>query len=479
MAQQFDVIVIGAGPAGYHAAIRSAQLGLKTACIEKWRSKDGKTVLGGTCLNVGCIPSKTLLDTSHKYSEAVHDFDDLGIKTEAIAIDVPAMMVRKDNIVNRLTQGVAALFKANGVETLAGSALVRAGSTVELTDGEGNQSLLTADHIIIATGSVPVEIAACPLDGALIVDSSGALAFQSVPKKLAVIGAGIIGLELGSVWNRFGSEVVILEALDEILPGADQQVAKEALKQLSGQGLDIRLGTRVTGTEVSDDQVNLHYSDAEGDRQESFDQLIVAVGRKPCVDHLLAADSGVAQDEGGFIQVDELCDSPVAGIHAVGDVVRGPMLAHKGMAEGIMVAERIAGQQTLVNYDCIPAVIYTHPEVAWVGRNEQQLKEAGIEYSIGMFPFSVSGRAMAANQTAGFVKVIAAADTDRLLGVHVIGAQASELIAQAVSAMEFGASAEDIGLTMFAHPTLSEAFHEANLAVDGQAIHISNRRRRK
>lgn len=479
MTEKFDVIVIGAGPAGYHAAIRSAQLGLKTACIEKWLDKEGKTVLGGTCLNVGCIPSKTLLDTSHKYSEAVHDFFELGIKSESVCIDVPAMMERKDKIVTRLTQGVAALFKANGVETLEGSALLRAGSVIEFTDNEGNRSQLAADHIVVATGSVAVQIAACPLDGNLIVDSSGALEFQSVPRKLGVIGAGIIGLELGSVWNRLGSEVVILEAMDEFLPLADRQVAKEAFRQLSSQGLDIRLGTQITKSDIENEQVSLHYSDAQGTSQELFDQLIVAVGRKPCVDNLLTADCGIVQDQGGFIQVDELCNTTVAGIYAVGDVVRGPMLAHKGMAEGIMVAERIAGQQTVVNYECIPAVIYTHPEVAWVGSNEQQLQDSGVEYTLGLFPFSASGRAMAANQTAGFVKVIAAADSDRILGVHVIGAQASELIAQAVTAMEFGASAEDIGLTMFAHPTLSEVFHEANLAVAGQAIHIPNRRKRK
>jgi len=479
MTDKFDVIVIGAGPAGYHAAIRSAQLGLKTACIEKWLNKEGKTVLGGTCLNVGCIPSKTLLDTSHKYSEAVHEFEELGIKSQGVTIDVPVMMARKDKIVTGLTRGVAALFKTNGVETFEGSAMLQAGSVVEFTDHQGNRSILAADHIIIATGSIPIQIQACPLDGDLVVDSTGALEFQSVPEKLGVIGAGIIGLELGSVWNRLGSEVIILEALDEFLPPADRQVSKEAYKQLSNQGLDIRLGTRVTRSEVQDGKVHLYYSDADGTKEESFDKLIVAVGRKPSVENLLESDSGIELDDHGYIQVDELCNTSVAGIYATGDVVRGPMLAHKGMAEGIMVAERIAGQQTMVNYDCIPAVIYTHPEVAWVGKSEQDLKDSGTEYSVGLFPFSVNGRAMAANQTAGFVKVIAEASTDLILGVHIIGAQASELIAEAVTAMEFGASAEDISLTMFAHPTLSESFHEATLAVGGHAIHISNRRKRK
>lgn len=479
MTDKFDVIVIGAGPAGYHAAIRSAQLGLKTACVEKWLDKEGKTVLGGTCLNVGCIPSKTLLDTSHKYSEARHEFKDLGINSDGVTIDVPAMMERKNKIVTSLTRGVATLFKANKVATFEGSALLQASSQIEFTDHQGNRSQLSAEHIIIATGSVPVQIPACPLSGDLIVDSTGALEFESVPQKLGVIGAGIIGLELGSVWSRLGSDVVILEALDEFLPIADQQVAKESYKQLSRQGLDIRLGTRVTRSEVKNNQVSLYYSDAEGDKEAILDKLIVAVGRKPYLDNLLGADSGIELDQAGFIQVDEMCNTTVAGIYAVGDVVRGPMLAHKGMSEGVMVAERIAGQQTLVNYDCIPAVIYTHPEVAWVGRNEQELKESTLDYSIGVFPFSVSGRAMAANQTAGFVKVIADADTDRILGVHIIGAQASELIAEAVTAMEFGASAEDIGMTMFAHPTLSESFHEATLALSGQAIHIANRRRRK
>lgn len=479
MATKFDVIVIGGGPAGYHAAIRAAQLGLKTACIDKWMNKQGNPAFGGTCLNVGCIPSKALLDASHKYEEAKETFADLGIKVKGVEIDVPTMISQKDKVVDGLTKGVGALLKSNGVATYEGQGKLGAGRVVEFTPHKGDSEQLEADNIIIATGSVPVEIPPCPLTDELIVDSTGALNFTSVPKRLGVIGAGVIGLELGSVWNRLGSEVVVLEALEDFLPAADQQIAKEAQKQFKKQGFDIRLNTRVMGSEVKGKKVNVQFKAEDGDKEETFDAVIVAVGRRPYTQNLLAADCGVTLDERGFIYVNDLCSTDAPGVYAVGDVVRGPMLAHKGMEEGIMVAERIAGQKTLVNYDTVPSVIYTNPEIAWVGKTEQELKASGDDYNVGVFPMTASGRAMASNDTVGMVKILADEKTDRILGVHLICAHASELVSDAVIAMEFGASAEDIGLTMFAHPTLSEAVHEAALAVGGHAIHIANRKRKK
>jgi dihydrolipoamide dehydrogenase len=454
-------------------------LGLNTACVDKWLNNEGVPVLGGTCLNVGCIPSKALLDTSQKYIEATSEYASLGILSKGMSVDVPTMIARKDKVVDNLTRGVASLFQANKVEYLQGTARLHKGPSVEFMPHEGDTETLESEHVIIATGSVPVEIPPCPLVDDIVVTSTGALEFNEVPAKLGVIGAGFIGLELGSVWSRLGSEVVILEALEEFLPTVDQQIAKEALKQFGKQGLDIKLGTRVTHSDATKDGVVVKYSDAEGDKEVNFDKLIVAVGRRPYTENLLAPDSGVNLDERGFIYVNDLCSTDAPGVYAVGDVVRGPMLAHKGMEEGVMVAERIGGQKPMVNYDCVPGVIYTHPEVAWVGKTEQELKAADVEFTVGIFPFSASGRAMAANDTVGSIKVIADSTTDRILGVHMIGPHVSELVAEAVIAMEFGASAEDIGLTMFAHPTLSESFHEAALAVGGHAIHIANRRKRK
>jgi dihydrolipoamide dehydrogenase len=482
MTDRFDVIVIGAGPAGYHAAIRCAQLGMSTACIDKSLDAAGQPVLGGTCLNWGCIPSKALLDASHKYVEATTGFADLGIRASGITMDVPAMMARKAQVVKGLTGGVAQLFQGNGVTALPGSGKLLAGRQVEYTPHGGAPRTLQADHVILAPGSVPVQIPPAPLTDDLIVDSQGALEFQSVPKRLGVIGAGVIGLELGSVWSRLGAQVVVLEALEEFLPMADERIARDALKILRGQGLDIRLGARVTGSEVrgSGDArtVAVTYQDKSGEQRVEFDRLIVAVGRRPYTNGLLAPDCGVILDERGFLHVNDHCLTDAPHVYAVGDSVRGPMLAHKAMEEGVMVAERIAGKKPLVNYDTVPAVIYTHPEIAWVGRTEQQLKASGDAYNVGTFPFSVNGRALAAHDTQGMVKILADAETDRILGVHILGAQASELIAQAVIAMEFDASAEDLGLTMFAHPTLSEALHEAALGVAGHAIHMVNRKKR-
>ncbi|MBF8222447.1 dihydrolipoyl dehydrogenase [Halomonas sp. 328] len=478
MADKFDVIVIGAGPGGYVAAIRAAQLGLKTACVEKWIGKEGNVVHGGTCLNVGCIPSKALLEASHKFVEAQHDFDDMGIQASDVQMDVKKMMARKDKIVKNLTGGIAGLFKANGVTALEGAGKVLSGKQVEVSK-DGESAVYEADHIVIASGSVPVEIPPTPLTEGLIVDSTGALEFQETPKRLGVIGAGVIGLELGSVWNRLGSEVTVLEAMDSFLPMVDSAIAKETQKLLKKQGMDIKLGARVTGSEVKGDEVVVKYTDAKGEQEQVFDKLIVCVGRRPYTQGLLGDDAGVKLDERGFIFVDDQCRTSVPGVYAIGDVVRGPMLAHKASEEGIMVADIIAGHKAEMNYDAIPSVIYTFPEVAWVGMTEQDAKAQGIEVKTGAFPFAASGRAMANNATEGQAKIIADAETDRILGMHIVGQHAGEMIAQGVIAMEFGSSAEDLALTCYAHPTMSEAVHEAALAVEGHAIHMANRKKRK
>jgi dihydrolipoamide dehydrogenase len=479
MSEKYDVVVIGSGPAGYVAAIRAAQLGLKTACIEKWKNKDGKGVNGGTCLNVGCIPSKALLDSSHKYHEAKHDLGIHGISTDSVDMDVSGMLERKNKIINQLTGGIAGLFKANGVTSLYGTGKLLAGKKVEFTSNDGDVSVLDADNVILASGSLPIAIPVAPVDGELILDSTGALEIDSVPQRLGVIGAGVIGLELGSVWNRLGSDVVLLEAMEDFLAIMDQAVAKEAKKIFTKQGLDIRLGARVTGTEIKGKKVEVTYQSVAGEEhKETFDKLIVCVGRRAFTDGLLAADSGVQLDERGTVFVNEQCATNAPGVYAIGDLVRGPMLAHKGSEEGVMVAEIIAGHKAQMNYDIVPNVIYTHPEVASVGLTEEQVKAAGDTYNVGTFPFAASGRAMAANDTDGFVKVIAHADTDRILGCHIVGPSAADLVQQVAIAMEFGSSAEDLGMTVFGHPTLSEAVHEAALAVNGGAIHIPNRKRK-
>lgn len=479
MSDKFDVVVIGSGPAGYVAAIRAAQLGLKTACVEKWQNSEGKGVNGGTCLNVGCIPSKALLDSSYKYHEAKEDFKVHGISAKGVDIDVPSMLQRKDNIVKQLTGGISALFKANGVTSIFGTGKLLANHKVEVTGHDGKTQTLEADNVILASGSKPIDIPVAKIDNDVIVDSTGALEFDSVPKRLGVIGAGVIGLELGSVWNRLGSDVVVLEAMDKFLSIMDQQIAKETQKILTKQGLDIRLSCRVTGSEVKGKEVTVTFTDKDGKEQkQTFDKLIVCVGRRPYTEGLLAEDSGVNLDERGFIYVNDLCATDAPGVWAVGDVVRGPMLAHKGSEEGVMVAERIAGQKTVMNYDVVPNVIYTHPEVASVGRTEEQIKADGEPYNVGTFPFAASGRAMAANETGGLVKIIAHADTDRILGAHIVGPSAADLVQQVAIAMEFGSSAEDLGLMVFGHPTLSEAVHEAALAVHGHAIHVANKKKR-
>jgi len=478
MSQKFDVVVIGAGPGGYVAAIKAAQMGFKTACIEKYIGKEGKVALGGTCLNVGCIPSKALLDSSYKYHEAHESFNLHGISAENIAMDVPVMIARKDSIVKNLTGGIGVLFKANGVTLFEGHGKILANKQVEVTGLDNSVQMLDATNIIIASGSAPIEIPPAKVDQNIIVDSTGALDFQSVPAKLGVIGAGVIGLELGSVWARLGAEVTVLEASPKFLTSVDDQISKEAYKILTKQGLKVLLGAKVTASEINGEQVTVSFTDDEGDKQLTFDKLIVAVGRKPITTNLLDAAAGVNVDERGFVVVDDYCQTNVSGIYAIGDVVRGAMLAHKASEEGVMVVERIAGHKAQMSYDLIPSVIYTHPEIASVGKTEQECKAQGINVNIGVFPFAASGRAMAANETAGMVKIIADSATDRVLGVHIIGPSAADLVQQGAIAMEFGSTAQDLGMMIFSHPTLSEAVHEAALAVNGGAIHIVNRKKR-
>jgi dihydrolipoamide dehydrogenase len=475
MAEPVDVVVIGAGPAGYPAAIRAAQNGLKVICVDGWMNRDGASALGGTCLNAGCIPSKALLESSELLHRAQNEFAAHGIAVSGIALDLAVMQKRRATIVRNMTGGIGSLFKAAGVTAMFGRGRLLAARRVEVTGHDGARTEIDARHVVLATGSVPTELKSVPFDHEYIVDSWDALEFAAVPRKLCVIGAGVIGLELGSVWRRLGAEVVILEALDSFLAIADQQLAGEAARHFRKQGLDIRLGAKVTGARVEGGNVTLAYSDKAGAQSLSADKVIVAVGRRPYSADLLAPDCGVGIDERGFIQVDGRCRTAAEGVWAIGDCVRGPMLAHKGKEEGIAVADRIAGRYAHVNYDVIPSVIYTAPEIAWVGQTEEQLKAAGTIFKTGVFPFAASGRARAMEAAAGFVKILASTDTDTILGVHIIGPMAGELIAEATLAMEFQASAEDLQRTIHAHPTLAEALHEAALAVDKRAIDIINR----
>ena len=474
MSEQFDVIVIGGGPAGYVAAIRVAQLGLKVACIDKFVGKNGKPSLGGTCLNVGCIPSKALLDSSKHFHNLTHSYKDHGISATDVGINIATMIGRKDKIVGQLTGGISMLFKANKVTSLSGHGQLLAGKQVEVTAADGSQTLLSGSNIILASGSVPIQIPSLPFDGQFIVDNVGALDFDAVPKRLGVIGAGVVGLELGSVWKRLGAEVTVFEAMPEFLALCDSDIARAAQREFKKQGLDIRLGTKVTGASVANNEVSLTFTDATGEHAAVFDKILVAVGRRAYTENLLAADCGVAVTERGQIVVDAHCATNVPGIYAVGDCVRGPMLAHKGSEEGIAVAETIAGVPGHVNFDTIPWVIYTEPEIAWVGKTEKELQAAGIPYKVGSFPFAATGRALAMAEPAGLVKILAHGETDRVLGVHMCGANVSELIAECVVAMEFQASSEDLARICHAHPTLSEAVHEAALSVDKRAIHRVN-----
>jgi dihydrolipoamide dehydrogenase len=510
MAKEFDVVVIGAGPGGYIAAIRAAQLGMSVACVEQWKNPAGELALGGTCLNVGCIPSKALLASSEEFENAAKHLGDHGIGVSGVSLDLGKMIARKQAIVTKMTKGVEFLFRKNKITWLKGHGRFtgKAGERIELQvsplgDGAGNGEkgekgnsgnsgnsgnngdkgngdggeAVSARHVIVATGSKARHLPFAPVDNRLVCDNEGALAFDSVPKKLTVIGAGVIGLELGSVWRRLGADVTILEALPEFLGTCDPAVAKEAMKLFTKQGLKIQLGVKIGKVDVRDGAkagaVTVAYEAADGSSHTiESDRLIVSVGRMPNTDELGLDAIGLADDERGFIPVDEHCATSLPNVWAIGDVVRGPMLAHKAEDEGVMVAELIAGQKPHFDYNCIPWVIYTAPEIAWVGKNEQQLKAEGRAFRTGQFPFSANGRALGMGTPDGFIKFIADEQTDEILGVHVIGANASDLIAEAVVAMEFKAAAEDIGRICHPHPSLSEVMREASLAVDKRALNM-------
>ncbi|HEY5263346.1 MAG TPA: dihydrolipoyl dehydrogenase [Steroidobacteraceae bacterium] len=475
MSDAYDVVVIGAGPAGYPAAIRAAQNKLKVACVDEWKNFDGSYAFGGTCLNAGCIPSKALLESSELYQRAKDEFSIHGIKIGDLKLDLAAMQKRRASIVKTMTGGITALFKANGVVGIQGHGRLLPGNKVLVTSADGSQKTLEAKQMVLASGSTPIRLKSVPHDGKYIVDSWNALEFDAVPARLGVIGAGVIGLELGSVWRRLGSEVTVLEAMEQFLPVADQAIAKEAQRHFKKQGLDIKLGAKVLSAAVAGAAVDVVYSDAQGEHKLQVDKLVVAVGRRPFTQDLLADGTGVRLDERGFIQVDDHCRTGVPNVWAIGDAVRGPMLAHKGKEEGVMVADLIAGRFAEVNYKVIPSVIYTAPEIAWVGQTEEQVKASGRPYKVGTFPFSASGRARAMEAAQGLAKIVSAKDDDEILGIHVIGPMAGELIGEAVLAMEYSASTEDIQRTIHAHPTLSEAIHEAALAVDKRAIDAINR----
>lgn len=474
MSQEFDVVVIGAGPGGYIAAVRAAQLGKSVACIEKWKNPAGALKLGGTCLNVGCIPSKALLASSEEFENASHHLDVHGIAVGDVKMDIAKMMARKDGIVEKMTGGIEYLFKKNKITWLKGHGKFvgknDGGVQIEVS-GEGAAEVVTAKNVIIATGSKARHLPNVPVDNKIVADNEGALAFDAVPKKLAVIGAGVIGLELGSVWRRLGADVTVLEALPAFLGAADEALAKEAAKLFKKQGLDIQLGVSIGEVKASNDGVTIAYKDKDGNAQTlEADRLIVSVGRVPNTDNLGLESIGLKANERGFIDVDDHCRTSVPNVYAIGDVVRGPMLAHKAEDEGSLVAEVIDGQKPHIDYNCIPWVIYTEPEIAWVGKTEQQLKAEGREIKKGQFPFSINGRALGIAKSDGFVKMIADAKTDELLGVHIISANASDLIAEAVVAMEFKAASEDIGRICHPHPSLSEVMREAALDVDKRAL---------
>ena len=471
---EYDVVVIGGGPGGYVAAIKASQLGLKTACVEFDEDESGKQKLGGTCLNVGCIPSKSLLDSSYKFQQISESFEEHGISVTKPKYDLSTMMERKNGIVKKLTSGVSQLLKHNKVDTFHGKGKLISPTEVEIIDTKGKKTSVTAKNIVLATGSRPINIPSVPWNGTTIVGSAGALEFSETPKKLAIIGAGVIGLELGSVWSRLGSEVEIFEAEKTLLPMLDADMSKAIEREFRSQNLDIKLGCMVQGSKKSRKGVSLEVEIDGKLETKEYDKVIVAVGRRPFTENLLAEGCGLETDEKGFIDVDEFCKTKLDNVYAIGDIVRGPMLAHKAMEEGVMAAERIANKKMEVNYDLVPSVIYTHPEIAWVGKTEKQLKEEGVEYKKGSFPFAASGRALASGDSVGSVKVVADKETDQVLGVQVFGNGASEILQQGLIGMEFSASSEDFGLTMFSHPTVSEALHEAALAVNKQAIHIGN-----
>ncbi|MFK7794464.1 MAG: dihydrolipoyl dehydrogenase [Gammaproteobacteria bacterium] len=467
----FDVVVIGAGPAGYVCAIRCAQLGLTVACVDAWSDKNKKPSPGGTCLNVGCIPSKALLDSSHHYSFLVDHAADHGIATGQCDIDVAKMLQRKNKIVKTLTTGVKGLLKKNKVTFVHGNAAIKSAKEVHVVNGDVDQ-ILIAESIVIATGSKPFELDFLPIDQKQIMDSTGALELAQVPKHLGVIGAGVIGLEMASVWSRLGAKVTIWEAAEQFLPTVDKDIAKQAGKIISSQGIDIQLNSKVQAAAKSKQSVSVAVLNAEGESQVEVDCLLVAIGRVANTENLGLNDLGIAQDSRGFIEVDARWKTSIDGIYAIGDVIGGAMLAHKGSEEGVALAEQLVNQHGHVNYAAIPWVIYTWPEIAWVGETEQALQSDNVEYKTGSFPFMALGRARAMSETEGMIKFIADAKTDRLLSVHIIGPNASELIAEGVVAIESELTAEDLARTIHGHPTLSEGMHEAALDVDGRAIHF-------
>ena len=463
----FDVVVIGGGPGGYIAAIRAAQLGFNTACIDEWKGADGKPALGGTCTNVGCIPSKALLQSSENFEQAGHHFGEHGIKVKGLELDLAQMMKRKDKVVKANNDGIVYLFKKNKITFFHGRGSLKSSSEVEV-GGE----ILQAKNIVIATGSNPRTLPGAEFDEKLILSNTGALALDAVPRRLGVIGAGIIGLEMGSVWRRLGAEVTVLEALPAFLGIADEAIAKEASKVFAKQGLKIELGVKIAKVEKKK-TVTVQYTGSDSSSKSlECDRLIVSIGRVPNTEGLNAAAVGLKLDARGFIEVDEECRTSLPNIWAIGDVVRGPMLAHKAEEEGVVVAERIAGQKPHLDFNTVPSVIYTSPEIAWVGKTEQQLKAEGVPYRAGVFPFSANARARALGDTTGLVKVLAREKTDEILGVHIMGPMAGELIAEAVVAMEFRGSAEDIGMITHAHPSLSEALKDAALGVDKRSLNI-------
>ena len=467
MSDSYDVIVVGGGPGGYVCAIRAAQLGLKVACVDK------RGTLGGTCLNVGCIPSKALLQSSHHFEAASHEFAAHGVKTGKVALDLKTMLGRKDKVVDDLTKGIEFLLKKNKVDYIIGTGVIKAADTLEVTPAKGKKQVLKTKNIVIATGSDVAPLPGVTIDEKQIVSSTGALALTKVPKSMVVVGGGVIGLELGSVWRRLGAEVTVVEFLDSILPGMDGEVVKQMTRTLKKQGMTFKLQAKVTAAKASKAGVSLSVESRDGGKAEKIkaDVVLVAIGRRPYSDGLGLDKVGVATDR-GFITTDHDLQTNVAGIYAIGDVIGGAMLAHKAEEEGVAVAEHLAGQSGHVNYDVIPGVVYTWPEVASLGKTEEALKEEGVAYSVGKFPFSANSRARANADSEGFVKILADAKTDKVLGVHIVGPAAGDLIAEAVSVMEFGGSAEDIARTCHAHPGLSEAVKEAALAVGGRAIHM-------
>lgn len=474
---EFDVVVIGGGTGGYPAAIRAGQLGMKVACINAWLNRDGKPAYGGTCLNAGCIPSKALLESSEMFHKANHELASHGVKVSGVSMDIGAMQTRKNKITTSLTSGITGLFKANGVVGMEGFARLLGNGQVEFKPHSGEKQTLKAKHIIVATGSVPVELKIAAFDGKLICDSWDALDFTEPPARLGIIGAGVIGVELGSVWARLGSKVTILEAMPSFLPMVDQTIAKDAARQFAKQGLDIRLGAKVQSAKVKGKEVVVEFESEGAIKTESFDKLIVAVGRKPYTEGLGAKEIGLALDERGFVKVDKHYQTNIPGIYATGDVIGGAMLAHKAIEEGVALVEQLHGEKTEVNYDAIPSVIYTTPEVAWAGLSEEQAKAKGHEVKVGTSPFASNGRAKALEAAVGTIKVISDAKSDRILGVHMVGPYVSELLQSVIVALEFGATTADLQLTMHGHPTLAEALHEAYLAVDGRAIHAINKKK--